>query len=47
MPHFQGSVVSLRSSQQHSASIKEELAEARQAAMARAGQDYETQRVKR
>ena len=47
MPHFQGSLVSLKNSQQHSASIKGDLAEMRQAAMARAAQDYETQRVER
>ena len=47
MPQFQGSVVSLETSQRHSAAIKGELADARQAAMDRAAQDYETQRAKR
>ena len=47
IPQFQGSLVSLKNSQQHSASIKGDLAEMRQAAMARAAQDYETQRSER
>jgi limonene 1,2-monooxygenase len=47
MPQFQGSLVSLKNSQQHSASIKGDLADRRQAAMTRAAQDYESQRVER
>jgi hypothetical protein len=47
MPHFQGSIASLRESQQYAKDVRGELADQREQAMQRAATDYDTLRAAR